>query len=113
MLETVRQLPDWEYLDFGGGFGYPYRHGGPTFDWEQFGSALTRHLHCLNRPIDLIIEPGRAAIAECATLLCQVVSIKWQNEKQIVGVDTTVANLSVPSVHGGYRELVSWKGIGD
>ena len=35
-------------------------------------------------------------------------SAKWQEAKQIVGVDTTVANLSVPSVHGGYREIYSW-----
>jgi diaminopimelate decarboxylase len=27
----------------------------------------------------------------------------------IVGVDTTVANLSVPTVHGGYRKIVFWK----
>jgi diaminopimelate decarboxylase len=26
-----------------------------------------------------------------------------------VGVDTTVANLSVPSVHGGYREIFTWQ----
>ena len=57
----------------------------------------------------MIIEPGRAAIAGCGTLLAQVVSVKWQEGKQIVGVDTTVANLSVPSVHGGYREIVTWK----
>jgi diaminopimelate decarboxylase len=41
-------------------------------------------------------------------LLAQVVSTKWQEAKQIVGVDTTVANLSVPSVHGGYREIYTW-----
>jgi diaminopimelate decarboxylase len=39
----------------------------------------------------------------------QVVATKWQGEKQIIGVDSTVANLSVPSVHGGYREIVSWQ----
>jgi hypothetical protein len=31
----------------------------------------------------------------------------WQEGKQVVGVDTIVANLSVPSVHGGYRKIVS------
>jgi diaminopimelate decarboxylase len=41
-------------------------------------------------------------------LLAKVVSVKWQNGKQIVGVDTTVANLSVPSVHGGYRKIISF-----
>ncbi len=110
VLATAQQLPDWEYLDFGGGFGYPYHHDGAAFDWELFGVELTQRLSRLGRDINLVIEPGRAAIAGCATLLAQVVSVKWQDEKQILGVDTTVANLSVPSVHGGYREIVTWVG---
>lgn len=109
VIETAKLLPDWQYLDFGGGFGYPYRHDGVAFNWESFGIEITNILLKLDRKIDLIIEPGRAAIAGCAALLAQVVSIKWQQDKQIIGVDTTVANLSVPSVHGGYREIISWK----
>ncbi|WP_223278093.1 diaminopimelate decarboxylase family protein [Nostoc sp. 'Peltigera membranacea cyanobiont' 232] len=109
LIATAQLLPDWEYLDFGGGFGYPYHHNKTAFDWEIFGGELTERIRRLGRKIDLVIEPGRSAIAECATLLAQVVSVKWQGEKQIVGVDTTVANLSVPSVHGGYREIITWK----
>ncbi|MEO0843052.1 MAG: decarboxylase [Cyanobacteria bacterium J06643_5] len=109
VIETAKLLPDWQYLDFGGGFGYPYHHDGIAFNWESFGQEITNILLNIDRKIDLIIEPGRAAIAGCATLLAQVVSIKWQENKQIIGVNTTVANLSVPSVHGGYREIVSWK----
>ena len=104
VLGIAEQLPDWACLDFGGGFGYPYHHGGAAFNWAEFGQALSEKL--LGRNIKLVIEPGRAAIAGCATLLTTVVSVKWQGEKQIVGTDTTVANLSVPSVHGGYREIV-------
>ncbi|MFB2978360.1 diaminopimelate decarboxylase family protein [Microseira sp. BLCC-F43] len=111
VLATGKLLPDWEYLDFGGGFGYPYNKEIPGFNWEEFGEELTQQLLKIGKEIELIIEPGRAAIAGCATLLCQVVSVKWQGEKQIVGVDTTVANLSVPSVHGGYREIVAWKNL--
>ena len=107
-LFTIAQsLPDWQYLDFGGGFGYPYRHQGVMFNWQEFGETLTQKLHQLGRAIELVIEPGRAAIAQCATLLAKVVSVKWHGNKQIVGVDTTVANLCVPSVHGGYREIVA------
>ncbi|GET38613.1 diaminopimelate decarboxylase family protein [Microseira wollei] len=113
VIETVvaagKLLPDWEYLDFGGGFGYPYNKNIAGFNWSEFGAELTQQLLKIGKEIELIIEPGRAAIAGCATLLSQVVSVKWQGEKQIVGVDTTVANLSVPSVHGGYREIVAWK----
>ncbi|WP_204102154.1 MULTISPECIES: hypothetical protein [Spirulina sp. CCY15215] len=108
VLETCQQLPDWDYLDFGGGFGYPYRHQKVAFDWEKFGLNLTQKLQKVKQKINLIIEPGRAAIAKCGTLLTQVVSVKWQDEKQIIGVDTTIANLAVLSVHGGDREIVSW-----
>ena len=58
-----------------------------------------------------MIEPGRAAIAACAALLTTVVSVKWQGDRQLVGVDTTVANLSVPSFHGGYREITALEAI--
>jgi diaminopimelate decarboxylase len=109
VLTLANQLPDWSYLDFGGGFGYPYHHGGVAFDWYEFGTALSDRLTQIDRPLDLVIEPGRAAIAGCASLLARVVSVKWQGEKQLVGVDTTVANLSVPSVHGGYRAIVTWQ----
>ncbi|BBD70185.1 Orn/DAP/Arg decarboxylase 2 [Nostoc commune NIES-4072] len=109
VIATAKLLPDWEYLDFGGGFGYPYHHDGAAFNWETFGADLSDQISRLGRNIELVIEPGRSAIAGCATLLAKVVSVKWQSDKQIIGVDTTVANLSVPAVHGGYREIVAWK----
>ncbi len=109
LITTSQLLPDWSYLDFGGGFGYPYEHRGLSFDWGEFGKVLSEALYKLNKNIQLIIEPGRAVIAGCGTLLTKVVSVKWQENKQIIGVDTTVANLSVPSVHGGYREIITWK----
>ncbi|MBD1858912.1 MULTISPECIES: diaminopimelate decarboxylase family protein [Leptolyngbya] len=105
VITTAKQLPDWRVLDFGGGFGYPYRKDGARFDWQEFGTVLSEKLS----DVDLIIEPGRAAIAESGCLLARVVSVKWQGEKQIVGVDTSIANLAVLAVHGGYREIVSWK----
>jgi diaminopimelate decarboxylase len=105
VINVGLRLPDWAYLDFGGGFGYPYRGGQTGFSWEEFGAELSRQLLQLKRPINLVIEPGRAAIAECGTLLARVVSVKWQGLKQIVGVDTSVANIAVLSVHGGHREI--------
>ncbi len=110
VIATAQQLPDWRSLDFGGGFGYPYQTDGAVFDWEEFGTALSQKLSAIQPEIELVIEPGRAAIAGCGTLLAQVVSVKWHEGKQIVGVDTTVANISVPAVHGAYREIATWVG---
>jgi diaminopimelate decarboxylase len=106
LLSIAQGLPDLRYLDFGGGFGYPYHHGRVAFDWPQFGRSLGEHLAAWGRPLELVIEPGRAAIAGAAILLTRVVSVKWQKQKQVVGVDTTVSNLSVPTVHGGYRKIL-------
>jgi diaminopimelate decarboxylase len=111
ILNLAAQLPNWSYLNFGGGFGYSYQPDGIAFDWPEFGAALSKRLLQLDIPIQLAIEPGRAVIAGCAVLLARVVSIKWQGQKQIIGVDTTVANLSVPSVHGGYRQIVAWTDV--
>jgi diaminopimelate decarboxylase len=108
ILALASKLPDLSYLDFGGGFGYPYRHENAAFDWVEFGQVLSEKLSKLDRHLNLAIEPGRAAIAGSAVLLARVVATKWQGKKQILGVDTTVANLSVPSVHGGYRKIISW-----
>jgi Diaminopimelate decarboxylase len=108
LIAIAQQLPDWRTLDFGGGFGYPYR-GGAVFDWAEFGAAITERLSALSRPIELVIEPGRSAIAGCGILLAKVVSVKWFGDRQIVGVDTTVSNLSVPAVHGGYRAIATWE----
>ena len=113
VMEVGLSLPDWEYLDFGGGFGYPYREGQIGFSWEEFGAELSQQLQQLHRPISLVIEPGRAAIAQCGTLLARVVSLKWQGEKQIVGLDTSVANIAVLSVHGGTRRVRALKDAGD
>lgn len=107
LLAIGKLLPDWEYLDFGGGFGYAYHSKEIKFDWELFGEELNKSLQDTN--LKLIIEPGRAGIASCGILLAKVVSVKWQGEKQIVGMDTTIANLAVLSVHGGHRQIVSYQ----
>ena len=109
VLEIGQKLPDWQYLDFGGGFGYPYHQNGAAFDWEIFGDKLSTKISNLGRKINLVVEPGRSAIAGSATMLAKVISVKWQGKKQIIGVDSTIANISVISVHGGYREIVTWK----
>jgi len=109
ILAIAKKLPDWQYLDFGGGFGYPYHHDGVAFDWEIFGNKLSTRIGNLDKNINLVIEPGRSAIAGCGTLLAKVVSVKWQGEKQIIGVDSTIANIAVISVHGGYREIITLK----
>ncbi|WP_103670423.1 decarboxylase [Pseudanabaena sp. BC1403] len=105
LLTLGKTLPHWQYLDFGGGFGYPYRHGKAAFEWTEFGQAISQKLE--GTSIHLILEPGRNVIAECGILMTTVVAVKYQGEKQIVGVDTTIANLTAPNVYGDYRQIIA------
>lgn len=105
VVEIGNSLEHWSYLDFGGGFGHPYRHDEPGFSWEQFGEALAATLREKAPHVELIIEPGRAVVAACGIHMCRVISTKFQGPRQIVGVDTSVANVAVLAVHGGYREI--------
>ena len=107
ILEIAQTLPDLAYVDFGGGFGFQYNSSLRGFNWQEFGKILSSKIENLARPIDLIIEPGRSAIASAGILHASVVSCKFQDDRQIVGVDTSVSNLAVLSVHGGYREVIS------
>lgn len=106
VLSAASLLPQWEFVDFGGGFGFSYNDALRGFDWRKFGSQVSAALNALDRPVQLIIEPGRSAIAGAGILVARVVSAKWLDGRQIVGVDTSVSNLSVLSVHGGYRRIV-------
>ena len=56
----------------------------------MFGEKLTTKLNKIEKDIELIIEPGRAAIASCGMLLTRVISVKWQDSKQIIGTDTSI-----------------------
>lgn len=38
-----------------------------------------------------------------------MVSTKWQGAKQIIGLDASIANIAVLSVHGGFREVYALK----
>lgn len=106
LLDAGAALKDWQYLDFGGGFGFPYKWGSQGFCWQDFGCVLSQRLTQFGRNLELIIEPGRSAIAESGVLIATVVSQKLLDGKQIIGVDSTVTNIAVMAVHGGYREIV-------
>lgn len=114
LMEIAKQTGDTlEYVDIGGGFGYPYIPDGPDdFDWEYFGARLSEMMedlsNALGRRITLILEPGRSVVASSGFLLTRVVAVdRRATGGQVVGVDTTVSHISNETfrVYGGYRRI--------
>ena len=112
LVAIATTLPDLECINLGGGFGYDYHDPeGGEFPFDALGraasAAMERCSARAGRRITLRAEPGRALVAGSGVLLTRVRSVKRGRDRRYVGVDTTVANLTSPPVHGAFRRVVS------
>lgn len=110
LTELALACPDLSCINLGGGFGYDYREPeAGAFPFEALARAadaeLTRLSRRLGRAITLRVEPGRAVVAGACVLLTKVRSVKREEKRRYVGVDTTTANFTSPVVHGSRRRV--------
>jgi diaminopimelate decarboxylase len=101
---------EFEFLDFGGGLGIPYKPEDPILDIENFAKEITSIYkgklddYGMGRP-DLYIEPGRYIVGDASYLLTRVNTIK-QSYRKFVGVDSGFNTLLRPSMYGSYHHIV-------
>ena len=91
ILEVAKQFENLEFVDFGGGFGIPYRkqEGQPRLDLKELGNKLAEIITTWRKEygknVRIKIEPGRYIVAECGVLLGTVYA-----KKKITGIPTSV-----------------------
>jgi diaminopimelate decarboxylase len=94
VLRIAEGFPDLEYVDFGGGFGVRSRFGDPPFDLDGYGAMIAEKMRCFSeghkKKIKLIIEPGRALVADTGYFLTTVVDVKDRPSRIYIGVDASV-----------------------
>ncbi|HYC79164.1 MAG TPA: diaminopimelate decarboxylase [Planctomycetota bacterium] len=109
MLETAAQVPGLAFVDFGGGFGVPYRPGERALDVAAFGAAVAPRLAAFRRAagsdVAFRFEPGRFVVAECGTLLVVVTAVKRTAKHVFVGVDSGFHHLVRPTLYGAYHPV--------
>lgn len=111
LLEIAEQFEDIKYLDFGGGLGIPYRKSEEEpFPFHVFADKLEDILDKWEqknnrRDVTFLIEPGRYPVAECATILTTVHSIKDNYGTKYVGTDLGFNLLMRPMLYGAYHEV--------
>lgn len=91
------------HLDMGGGLGIPYHHEHPPSP-DAYASALLRALH--NRPLLLIIEPGRAIVGNAGILLTKVEYLKHTPHKNFAIVDAAMNDLVRPALYHAWQNIV-------
>ncbi len=113
LAETLPQgaLKDLEIIDFGGGFGIPYRkyENQTRLDIQE----LSKKLHSLMSDWvqktgytgKFFVEPGRYVAAECCTLLGSVYVTKTNGENIYVGTDLGFNVLARPIMYDSHHDV--------
>lgn len=101
--ELARRGVALQHLDLGGGLGVRYR-------WEQpptpadYVTALLRRLG--DRPGRVLIEPGRAIVANAGILLTRVEYLKPGEGKSFAVVDAAMNDLIRPALYDAWHEIL-------
>lgn len=112
--KCARELVSWfegkglkvENVDLGGGLGIDYDDpdGQPVADFETWMRALRTYFP-QGEGYRLHIEPGRAVVAQCGSLVTRVVYVKKGRTKNFVIVDAGMNDLIRPALYGAYHKV--------
>ncbi|WP_424947326.1 diaminopimelate decarboxylase [Candidatus Spongiihabitans sp.] len=92
-------------LDFGGGLGVRYRDEHPP-SADEYGQMLLDQLKPRTRQIPVVIEPGRAIVANAGILLTRVHYIKHGEASNFCIVDAGMNDLIRPALYQAYQDIV-------
>ncbi len=91
-----------DYLDLGGGLGISYNGEEPPHP-SEYGEALSKVLR--ERPMTVILEPGRVIAGNAGLLVTEVVYTKRTPSKDFVIVDAAMNDLVRPSLYDSYHAV--------
>ena len=117
LLNIAKQFPGLSVIDFGGGFGIPYKKTDIRLDLsdlsEGLDEMLTEFLKCYdNKDVMFRIEPGRYIVAECGILLGTVHTVKNNYDTEYIGTDLGFNVLMRPVLYDSYHEVHAVKKTG-
>ncbi|MFN3659907.1 MAG: diaminopimelate decarboxylase, partial [Brevinematales bacterium] len=111
ILSIAKLFPDLEFVDFGGGFGIPYRPHEKPFQFDLFASHLKNTMEKFTqeygKEVIIAFEPGRFLVAEAGILLTTVTEIKHTPKYTFVGVDSGFNHLIRPMAYGSYHPILN------
>lgn len=106
ILELVAQMKaegiNLSHIDIGGGLGVKYQNEQPP-SIEDYANTLRQKLDTL--PYEIILEPGRAIVANAGVLLTQIESLKHTPHKNFVIVDTAMNDLMRPALYHAWQNI--------
>ncbi len=107
---TAENFPGLEFIDFGGGFGVPYRPGEKRLDMTGLSVRMFEKIESFleqydNKDVHFKCEPGRYISAECGVLLGTVHALKINYGKCYVGTDIGFNVMMRHVLYDSYHEI--------
>ena len=116
LLEAAVELPDVVHVDFGGGFGVPYRPEEKRQNLAWIGREVKKCVRAFEketgRSATYALEPGRYPIAEAGSLVVSVVDKKETGRHTFIGVNSGFNHLIRPALYDAYHEVENLSGSG-
>jgi diaminopimelate decarboxylase len=104
LVDTLaRDGVELQHYDLGGGLGVRYRTEQPPSPAE-YAAALLHRLG--DRPGKVLIEPGRAIVANAGILLTRVEYLKPGESKNFAIVDAAMNDLIRPALYDAWHEIL-------
>lgn len=105
-LSLSSRFPDLEYVDLGGGFP-AVLDPSSAFDFNRYNvevSALfTEFSRRQGRPIRMVLEPGRALLADAAFFCASLVDVRERPDRIIATCDASVSLFPRPLINGEFH----------
>ena len=107
LISLLTVFPEVEALDIGSGLKIPYAPSDKPFDLTGYARYIGEKLNELNRPIRIILEPGKFLVARAGYLLTRVNVVKQGYQVRFVGVNSGFHHLIRPMYYGAYHHIVN------
>ncbi len=109
LLSCAHLFEDLEFVDFGGGFGVPYRPEEKRLDLELTGKELeavcVEYMEKTGKKLAFKTEPGRYIAGECGALLGMVTAVKENSGTNYICTDIGFNVLARPVMYDSYHHI--------
>ena len=101
-LDLIAPFPNIRTIDIGGGLPVAYSPDETLPSIEDFAAAISPLLE----GYDVILEPGRAIIADAGILITRVLYLKEQGGERFLIVDAGMTDLIRPALYDAHHEII-------
>lgn len=108
LLELIQPWPQIRTINLGGGLPAAYRFGESLPPPDELADVLSSRLG----GYEVLLEPGRAIVADAGVLVAEVLYVKRQAGQVFIIVDAGMTELIRPALYGAHHEILPLRKTG-